>query len=51
MTKSLHAKERKSWLPPDLYGMAEYMFLHALECTIPVVEMYRQVPPPGQDET
>ena len=46
MAESLHAKEHKPWLP-----LPEHLFLRALDCAIPVVEIYRQVPPLGQDET
>jgi Uma2 family endonuclease len=44
-------QEHGQWLRSDLHGMAEQLVLRALDCAIPVVEMYRQVPPLGQDET
>jgi Uma2 family endonuclease len=44
-------QEHGQWLRSDLHGMAEQLVLRALDCAIPVVEIYRQVPPLGQDET
>ena len=38
------------WLRSDLHGMVEHLFLRTLACAIPVVEMYRQVPPLSHDE-
>jgi Uma2 family endonuclease len=44
-------QENGQWLRSDLHGMTEQLFLRALDCAIPVVEIYRQVPPLSQDET
>ena len=37
------------WLRSDLYGVAVPLVLRTLDCAIPVVEMYRQVPLRLQD--
>ena len=39
------------WLRSDLYGVAEPLGLPALDCAIPVTEIYRQVPLRLQDES
>lgn len=44
-------QEHGQWLRSDLHGVAEHLFLRGLDCAIPVGEIYRQVPPLGQDET
>jgi Uma2 family endonuclease len=44
-------QENGQWLRSDLHGMAEHLFLPALDCTIPVTDIYRQVPPLSQDES
>ena len=44
-------QENGQWLRSDLYGVAEQLVLRVLDCAIPVVEIYRQVPPLSQDES
>src|SRR5712691_3398245 len=44
-------QENGQWLRSDFHGVAEHLLLSALDCAIPVVEIYRQVPPLSQDET
>jgi len=44
-------QESGQWLRTDLYGVAEHLVLRILDCAIPVVEIYRQVPPLSQDES
>jgi len=39
------------WLRSDLYGVVEPLVLPALDCAIPVTEIYRQVPLLLQDES
>jgi Uma2 family endonuclease len=39
-----------TWLRSDLQGLTETLPFHALDCTIPVVEIYRQVTFGPQDE-
>jgi Uma2 family endonuclease len=39
------------WLRSDFHGVAEHLFLHALDCAIPVTDIYRQVPPLLQNES
>src|SRR5215510_13891372 len=41
-------QENGQWLRSDFHGVAEYLFLRALDCAIPVVEIYRQVLPLSQ---
>jgi Uma2 family endonuclease len=43
-------QEHGQWLRSDFHGMVEHLFLRVLDCAIPVVEIYRQVPPLSQDE-
>jgi Uma2 family endonuclease len=43
-------QEHGQWLRSDLYGVAEQLVLRVLDCAIPVVEIYRQVPSLSQDE-
>ena len=43
-------QENRQWLRSDLHGVAEHLFLRALDCTIPVTDIYRQVPPLSQAE-
>ena len=43
-------QENGQWLRSDLHGVAEHLLLRVLDCAIPVVEIYRQVPPLSQDE-
>jgi Uma2 family endonuclease len=44
-------QEHGQWLRSDLYGVAEHLVLRVLDWAIPVMEIYRQVPPLSQDET
>ena len=44
-------QENGQWLRSDLHGVAEHLLLRVLDCAIPVVEIYRQVPPLSQDES
>jgi Uma2 family endonuclease len=44
-------QENGQWLRSDLHGVAEHLLLRALDCTIPVTDIYRQVPPLSQDES
>jgi Uma2 family endonuclease len=44
-------QEGGQWLRSDFHGVAEHLLLRVLDCAIPVVEIYRQVPPLSQDET
>jgi Uma2 family endonuclease len=44
-------QESGQWLRTDLCGVAEHLLLRVLDCAIPVVEIYRQVPPLSQDQT
>jgi len=39
------------WLRSDLHGVAEHLLLRVLDCAIPMTDIYRQVPPPLQDES
>src|SRR5262245_31476733 len=54
---SVHAGDTMNWLRvfelhrSDLYGVAEHLLLRVLDCAIPVVAIYRQVPPLTQDQT
>jgi Uma2 family endonuclease len=43
-------QEHGQWPRSDLHGMVKHLFLRTLDCAIPVVEMYRQVPPLSYDE-
>lgn len=38
------------WLRSDLHGIGEHLLLRALDCAIPIAEIYRQVPLLLQDE-
>ena len=44
-------QESGQWLRSDLHGVAEHLFLCALDCTIPATDIYRQVPPLSQSES
>src|SRR5262245_58896298 len=44
-------QENGQWLRSDLYGVAEQLVLPVLDCSIPVVEIYRHIPPLSQDES
>ena len=39
-------QEGGQWLRSDLQGVADHLLLRALDCAIPVAEIYRQVPFP-----
>ena len=43
-------QEHGQWLRSDFYGVAEHLFLRALDCAIPMTDIYRQVLPLPQDE-
>jgi Uma2 family endonuclease len=44
-------QEGGQWLRSDFHGVAEHLFLHALDCAIPMTDIYRQVPPLPQNES
>jgi Uma2 family endonuclease len=43
-------QEHGQWLRSDMHGVAEHLLLRELDCAIPLVEIYRQVPPLAHDE-
>ncbi len=44
-------QENGQWLRSDFHGVAEHLFLRALDCVIPMTDIYRQVLPLPQDES